>query len=127
VTIAGEFAVDPVADYAIVFFDEGLAERHAGLLPGRPLIGLPGGGVEHGLRDLTRYARHPDAAAGLSVEGWALQALAHIARHGTALPAAAAAEPGPPESSFAQEGFSSVHRDNYPCLSEFKWFPAELT
>jgi AraC family transcriptional regulator len=107
--IAGEFTVDPVTDYAVVFFDPLLAQRHAGMLPRKPLVGVPGGAAERGLSDLARYGSQPDETLQLSAEGWTLQTLAQIARQG-APSRPAPAEPGLPDPSLAQvERYVSEH------------------
>jgi AraC family transcriptional regulator len=103
VSIEGDFVVDPTVDYFAVFLDPRLVERHGLRLPDQPLTGMTHGPLEHGLHDLARDTRRGDRAAGLLVEGWALQSLAHLTRIQTDLRHPRAPfDPGLPAASLAR-------------------------
>jgi AraC family transcriptional regulator len=99
VPIDGEFVVDPLCDYAVVFLDPELATARGMPAPDRPFVGFTHERLICGLRDLTREAARPDSVFELYAEGWALSSMAHLVRltgglagnasdRGTGLPAA---------------------------------------
>jgi len=78
-SVEGQFEVAPSFDYTVVFLDPTLASD-SGCHFDRPLIAFGNEDLERGLSVLCREARNADSLYGLFAEGWAMQALALLAR-----------------------------------------------
>lgn len=78
-SVVGEFEVAPSFDYTVVFLDPTVASD-AGCHFNRPLIAFGSEDLQRGLSVLCREARNADSLYGLFAEGWAMQALALLAR-----------------------------------------------
>ena len=78
-SVVGEFEVAPSFDYTVVFLDPTIA-TDAGCSFNRPLIAFGSEDLQHGLSVLCREARNADSLYGLFAEGWAMQAIALLAR-----------------------------------------------
>ena len=78
-SVEGEFEVAPSFDYTVVFLDPTLASD-SGCHFNRPLIAFGNEDLQRGLSVLCREARNADSLYGLFAEGWAMQALALLAR-----------------------------------------------
>lgn len=78
-SVVGEFEVAPSFDYTVVFLDPTVASD-AGCHFNRPLIAFGNEDLQRGLSVLCREARNADSLYGLFAEGWAMQALALLAR-----------------------------------------------
>ena len=78
-SVEGEFDVAPSFDYTVVFLDPTVASD-AGCHFDRPLIAFGNEDLQRGLSLLCREARNADSLYGLFAEGWAMQALALLAR-----------------------------------------------
>lgn len=78
-SVEGEFEVAPYFDYTVVFLDPTVASD-AGCRFNRPLIAFGNEDLQRGLSVLCREARNADSLYGLFAEGWAMQALALLAR-----------------------------------------------
>lgn len=85
--VEGEFEVGPHCDYAVVFLDAKVAGE-AGIDFDRPLISFQSDDLQRSLAALCREAHHADSLYELFAEGWAMQALAVLARIGGAHPIA---------------------------------------
>jgi AraC family transcriptional regulator len=79
ISVEGEFEVAPSFDYTVVFLDPTVASD-AGCHFDRPLIAFGNEDLQRGLSVLCREARNEDSLYGLFAEGWAMQALALLAR-----------------------------------------------
>lgn len=79
ISVEGEFDVAPSFDYTVVFLDPSVASD-AGCHFNRPLIAFGNEDLQRGLSVLCREARNADRLYGLFAEGWAMQALALLAR-----------------------------------------------
>ncbi len=77
--VEGEFDVAPHFDYMVTFLDPTVASD-VGCHFNRPLIAFGNEDLQHGLSVLCREARNADSLYGLFAEGWAMQALALLAR-----------------------------------------------
>lgn len=80
ITVEGEFDIRETCDYAIVFIDRALVAASCGPFLDRPLIGFGQEELRRGLAILCAEAAKPDPFYGLFAEGWAMQALAILAR-----------------------------------------------
>jgi hypothetical protein len=78
-SVEGEFKVASSFDYTVVFLDPTVA-TDAGCHFDRPLIAFGNEDLQRGLSVLCREARNADSLYGLFAEGWAMQALALLAR-----------------------------------------------
>src|SRR5260370_25170928 len=78
-SVEGEFDVAPYFDYTVVFLDPTVASA-AGCHFNRPLIAFGNEDLQRSLSVLCREARNADSLYGLFAEGWAMQALALLAR-----------------------------------------------
>jgi len=78
-SVEGEFEVASSFDYTVVFLDPTLASN-SGCHFNRPLIAFGNEDLQRGLSVLCREARNADSLYGLFAEGWAMQALALLAR-----------------------------------------------
>ncbi|MDP9968153.1 AraC family transcriptional regulator [Variovorax beijingensis] len=78
-SVVGEFEVAPSFDYTVAFLDPAVASD-AGCHFDRPLIGFGSEDLQRSLSMLCREARNADSLYGLFAEGWAMQALALLAR-----------------------------------------------
>jgi AraC family transcriptional regulator len=78
--IEGEWNAGPTADYTVVFLDPSFVASRLGADVCRPTIGFHHDGLSRGLAELQREAACPDGVFNLMAEGWAIQALAQIAR-----------------------------------------------
>jgi len=78
-SVEGEFEVAPYFDYTVVFLDPTVASD-VGCHFNRPLIAFGNEDLQRGLSVLCREARNADSLYGLFAEGWAMQALALLAR-----------------------------------------------
>ena len=78
-SVEGEFDVAPHFDYTVVFLDPTVASG-AGCNFDRPLIAFGNEDLQRGLSVLCREARNADSLYGLFAEGWAMHALALLAR-----------------------------------------------
>jgi len=78
-SVVGEFEVAPSFDYTVAFLDPAVASD-AGCHFNRPLIGFGSEDLQRSLSMLCREARNADSLYGLFAEGWAMQALALLAR-----------------------------------------------
>src|SRR5437870_4269577 len=78
-SVEGEFEVAQSFDYTVVFLDPTVA-ADAGCHFNRPLIAFGNEDLQRGLSGLCREARNADSLYGLFAEGWAMQALALLAR-----------------------------------------------
>jgi AraC family transcriptional regulator len=78
-SVIGEFEVAPSFDYTVAFLDPTVASD-AGCQFNRPLIGFGSEDLQRSLSVLCREARNADSLYGLFAEGWAMQALALLAR-----------------------------------------------
>ncbi|WP_416047114.1 helix-turn-helix domain-containing protein [Cupriavidus basilensis] len=79
ISVEGEFDVAPCFDYTVVFLDPAIASE-AGCHFNLPLIAFGNEDLQRGLSVLCREARNADSLYGLFAEGWAMQALALLAR-----------------------------------------------
>ena len=84
--VEGEFDVAPHFDYMVTFLDP-TAAADVGCHFNRPLIAFGNEDLQRGLSVLCREARNADSLYGLFAEGWAMQALALLARVNGCLPA----------------------------------------
>lgn len=110
VDIEGEFRVDALCDYTVVFVEPELVASHTVRLPDRPVLGISHGPLVRSLRDLSREALRADSVFGLYAEGWALQSLAHLARLGGGGHRHQGPTPGLPASSLRRvEDFVRAH------------------
>lgn len=78
-SVEGEFDVAPYFDYTVVFLDPAVASD-AGCHFNRPLIAFGNEYLQRSLSVLGREAHNADSLYGLFAEGWAMQALALLAR-----------------------------------------------
>lgn len=78
-SVEGEFEVAPYFDYTVVFLDPAVG-ADAGCHFDRPLIAFGNEDLQRSLSVLCREACHADNLYGLFAEGWAMQALALLAR-----------------------------------------------
>ena len=78
-SVMGEFEVAPSFDYTVAFLDPTVASD-AGCHFDRPLIGFGSEDLQRSLSVLCREACNADSLYGLFAEGWAMQALALLAR-----------------------------------------------
>ncbi|MBI5278329.1 MAG: helix-turn-helix transcriptional regulator [Burkholderiales bacterium] len=78
-SVVGEFEVAPSFEYTVVFLDPTVASD-AGCHFNRPLIAFGNEDLQRGLSVLCREARNADSLYGLFADGWAMQALALLAR-----------------------------------------------
>ena len=78
-SVVGEFEVAPSFDYTVAFLDPTVASD-AGCHFNRPLIAFGNEDLQRSLSVLCREARIADNLYGLFADGWAMQALALLAR-----------------------------------------------
>jgi AraC family transcriptional regulator len=76
----GEFVVDPVCDYSVVFLDPESTTAPGIRLPVEPMLGFAHEPLVRGLRDLREEAEREDGLFDLYAEGWATLAMAHLVR-----------------------------------------------
>jgi AraC family transcriptional regulator len=75
-----DFDLQPSLDYAVVFFDPAKVGARVPLDLHRARLAFCHEGLLGGMSELCRQAQEPDNLFELFAEGWALQALAHVAR-----------------------------------------------
>ncbi len=75
-----DFDLQPRLDYAVVFFDHAKVDSRLSLDLRRSRLAFSHDGLLCGLSELCRQAQQQDNLFDLFAEGWALQALAHVAR-----------------------------------------------
>jgi AraC family transcriptional regulator len=80
VKIDGEFEINEFCDYTVVFIEPALAAAQLGHGLDRPLVNFAHDELRRSLAGLCREAIAGDSVYQLYAEGWAMQALAHIAR-----------------------------------------------
>ncbi|QPF85803.1 helix-turn-helix transcriptional regulator [Bradyrhizobium genosp. L] len=78
--IEGEWSVGPAFDYMVVFLDPRFVQSRLNGNIERPTIAFGHDRLARGLVELSREAASPDNLFDLFAEGWASQALAHMAR-----------------------------------------------
>ncbi|KWV59076.1 hypothetical protein AS156_33450 [Bradyrhizobium macuxiense] len=78
--IEGEWSVGPALDYVVVFLDPVFVQNRLNGLIQRPTVAFRHDQLARGLADLSEEATTPDNLFDLFAEGWASQALAHMAR-----------------------------------------------
>lgn len=78
--IEGEWSVGPAFDYVVVFLDPLFVQSRLNGLIERPAIAFGHDQLSRGLAELSQEAATPDNLFDLFAEGWASQALAHMAR-----------------------------------------------
>ncbi|MES5486939.1 AraC family transcriptional regulator [Bradyrhizobium sp. INPA03-11B] len=78
--IEGEWSVGPAFDYVVVFLDPLFVQSRLNGLIERPAIAFGHDQLSRGLAELSQEAATPDNLFDLFAEGWASQALAHLAR-----------------------------------------------
>ena len=78
--IEGEWSVGPALDYVVVFLDPSFVQNRLNGLIQRPAVAFRHDQLARGLADLSEEATTPDNLFDLFAEGWASQALAHMAR-----------------------------------------------
>lgn len=78
--IEGEWSVGPAFDYVVVFLDPLFVQNRLNGLIERPAVAFSHDQLTRGLADLSQEAATPDNLFDLFAEGWASQALAHMAR-----------------------------------------------
>jgi AraC family transcriptional regulator len=77
--VSGEFNIEGVSDYSVIFLDRSLFGRLNPELR-RPLVVSSNDALRRGLVELSREAAAPDNVFDLFAEGWAMQAMAHLSR-----------------------------------------------
>ncbi len=100
--LEGEFEVGPYCDYSVVFIDDTLFQRYTYRFD-KPLLAFRHRDLQHGLGLLCREAAAADNVFELFAEGWALQALAQIARISEP-----AASPRPPRGGLSGASLARV-------------------
>ncbi|WP_338822032.1 AraC family transcriptional regulator [Bradyrhizobium septentrionale] len=78
--IEGEWSVGPAFDYVVVFLDPKFVQSRLNGVIERPALAFGHDQLCRGLAELSQEAATPDNLFDLFAEGWASQALAHIAR-----------------------------------------------
>jgi AraC family transcriptional regulator len=78
--IEGEWNGWSTSDYTVVFIEPSFVASRLGADVCKPTIGFHDDGLSRGLAELRREAACPDGVFDLMAEGWAIQALARIAR-----------------------------------------------
>jgi len=78
--IEGEWSVEPAFNYMIVFLDPLFVQARLNGLIERPVLAFGHDQLARGLAELSEEATTPDNLFDLFAEGWASQALAHMAR-----------------------------------------------
>ncbi|PAY08750.1 AraC family transcriptional regulator [Bradyrhizobium sp. UFLA03-84] len=78
--IEGEWSVGPAFDYVVVFLDPTFVQSRLNGVIERPAIAFGHAQLCRGLAELSEEAATPDNLFDLFAEGWASQALAHMAR-----------------------------------------------
>jgi AraC family transcriptional regulator len=78
--IEGEWSVGPALDYVVVFLDPAFVHKRLNGIIEKPTIAFGHDQLTRGLAELSREAITPDNLFDLFAEGWANQALAHMAR-----------------------------------------------
>lgn len=78
--IEGEWSVGPAFDYTVVFFDPLFVQKRLNGGFEKPMIAFGHDQLARGLAELGQEAVTPDNLFDLFAEGWANQALAHMAR-----------------------------------------------
>ena len=78
--IEGEWDVGPTLDYTVIFLNSAFVDQRLQNAITNPTIAFEHDGLVRGLAELCLEAASPDNVFGLMSEGWAIQALAHIAR-----------------------------------------------
>jgi AraC family transcriptional regulator len=80
IEIEGEWNVGPTLDYTVVFLNPSFVGERLQNAITNTTIAFEHDGLTRGLTELCREAASPDNVFNLMAEGWAIQALAHIAR-----------------------------------------------
>lgn len=78
--IEGQWSVEPAFDYMVVFLDPQFVQQRLNGSIEQPTIAFGHRQLARGLAELSREATAPDNLFDLFAEGWAHQALAHMAR-----------------------------------------------
>jgi AraC family transcriptional regulator len=92
--IQGEWVVEPMLDYTVVFLDTAFVKQRLPTDIDTPRVAFSHDQLTRGLAELCREAASPDNVFGLFAEGWGSQALAHMARITRILGSEKAAERG---------------------------------
>ena len=80
VEVRGRFQVGPTVDYTAIFIEPRLLDGLPDVFMPRTKLGFGHHWLRQSLADLQREVQAQDGLSGLIAEGWALQAIAHIAR-----------------------------------------------
>ena len=78
VGIVGEFSVDTICHYAIVFLNPVLLATRGIEVPTKPMMAFGHKAMTSGLRDLAELISYPDNLFTLCLDGWAMQSLAQL-------------------------------------------------
>jgi AraC family transcriptional regulator len=78
VAIDGQFSVDTVCNYAMVFLNPGLLAARGIEVPTKPMMAFEHEAMTSGLRDLAELASYPDDLFTLCLDGWAMQSLGQL-------------------------------------------------
>src|SRR5260221_11954086 len=80
IEIEGEWNVGPTLDYTVVFLNPSFVGERLQNAITNTTIAFEHDGVTQSITEICREAASPDNVFNLMAEGWAIQALAHIAR-----------------------------------------------
>ena len=80
IEIEGEFDVQPVCDYTVIFFDPDMVMNKLPVDLSSLIVGFKHRGLSQGMATLRREAAINDSLFPLFAEGWACQALAYMAQ-----------------------------------------------
>ena len=80
IEIEGEFDVQPVCDYTVIFFDPYMVMNKLPVDLSSLIVGFKHRGLSQGMANLRREAAINDSLFPLFAEGWACQALAYMAQ-----------------------------------------------
>jgi AraC family transcriptional regulator len=113
-SVAGEFTVDPVCRYALVFLDPALRSRRGVVLPSEPMIAFENEAMISGLRELAELFGQRTELLTLSLEGWAMQSVARLSLGACTVDRRPGSKGGLPQSITIDElarvaGFSRRH------------------
>jgi len=76
--IVGEFSVDAICHYAIVFLSPVPLATRGVEVPTKPMMAFEHEAMTSGLRDLAELIPYPDDLFALCLDGWAMQSLAQL-------------------------------------------------
>jgi len=98
-SVAGEFTVDPVCRYALIFLDPALRSRRGVVLPSEPMMAFENEVMISGLRELAELVGQRTELLTLSLEGWAMQSVARLSLGACTVDRRPGSKGGLPEAS----------------------------